>query len=121
MHRKRIGRLIGILLPWLVSVIEAIDWLLLCRKGLRIPRRIKGRVIICMNKRIEGIILPAIESIVSCRCTWSIISSVILALLSWIHCAVRRVRRRSRRSALSDLDLIKSDTNYVAIADLEKR
>ena len=88
MHRKRIGRLIGILLPWLVSVIEAIDWLLLGRKGLRIPRGIKGRVIICMNKRIEGIILPAIESIVSSRCTWSIISSVILALLSWIHCAV---------------------------------
>ena len=87
-HRKRIGRLVRILLPLLVSMIEAIDWLLLRREGLRIPRRIKGRIIIGMNKGSERIILAAIEAIVSSCCSWSIISSIILALLSWIHCLI---------------------------------
>lgn len=85
-HRKRIGRLVRVLLPLLVSVIEAIDWLLLCREGLRIPRRIKGRIIIGMNKGVERVILDVIETIVSPCCSWGISSSIILALLPWIHC-----------------------------------
>ena len=76
-------------MPRLISLIKAIDWLLLCREALRIPRRIKGRIIIGMNKRGEGIILAVIESIVS-ACSLSIVSSIIWTLLPWIHSKILR-------------------------------
>ena len=91
-------------MPRLISLIKAIDWLLLCREALRIPRRIKGRVIIGMNKRGEGIILTIIERVVSAR-SLSIVSSIILTLLSWIHSRYCALLNDKVRSALTEFSL----------------
>ena len=49
------------LLPAMVPLVEAVDRLLIGWKGLRIPWRIKGVIVVCIDESAEGIILGTIE------------------------------------------------------------
>ena len=72
----------------MVPLVETVDRLLIGWKGLRIPRRIEGVVVVCVNESAEGIILGAIECIIGAYAL-RIIPLIILILLSWIHNALR--------------------------------
>lgn len=72
------------LLPAMVPLVEAVDRLLIGWKGLRIPWRIKGVIIVCIDESAEGIILGPIEWIVG-PYALRIIALKVLILLSWIH------------------------------------
>ena len=70
----------------MIPLVEAIDWLLIGWERLRVPWCLEGRFILCVNKRIERIILSPIESISASGSLW-ITPRILLVLLSWIHTA----------------------------------
>ena len=75
----------GILLPSMVSLIEAIDWLLRAGESLCVPRSVESRLLIGLEKGVEGIVLGEVVAIVPAyrRIAW--IMFIVMILMSRIH------------------------------------